>query len=62
MLAQITQVDHKDTLGIIKERRIDTNMYSQISTEDVGTEYDTGNHPRAYGQFPLSLLFFFGHR
>ena len=25
----ITQVNHKDTLGIIKDRRIDTNVYSQ---------------------------------
>ena len=29
MLNQLTQVDHKDTLGIIKDRRIDTNVYSQ---------------------------------
>ena len=28
-LMLFTQVDHKDTLGIIKERRIDTNVYSQ---------------------------------
>ena len=26
---QVTQVDHKDNLGIIKDRRIDTNVYSQ---------------------------------
>ena len=33
-----TQVDHKDTLSII----ISILDESQISTEDVGTEYDTG--------------------
>ena len=37
------QVDHKDTLSIIKDRRIDRTCIlneSQISTEDVGTEYN----------------------
>ena len=41
----VTQVDHKDTLSIIKDRRIDRTCIlneSQISTRDVGTEYDTG--------------------
>ena len=45
VLLYVTQVDHKDTLSItIKDRRIDRTCIldeSQISTEDVGTEYDT---------------------
>ena len=40
----VTQVGHKDTLSIIKDRRMDKTCIlneSQISTEHVSTEYDT---------------------